>query len=80
MFPQKRQEDTRKPNLTMNHDILTVEQIELLEFSPIKNSAIITLFRDLDGNYRGFMQKDGKLIQAREISPEYTLQKLLTHE
>ncbi len=40
----------------------------------------IYLMKDVDGNWRGFMQKNGKLIEERQINPEYTLQALLTND
>jgi hypothetical protein len=62
------------------NDLLTTEQIENIEFNPVKNDTIITIMRDLDGNYRGFTQKYGKLIQVRTAEPNAALTLLMTHE
>lgn len=50
------------------------------EFSPLKNSKMISIELQEDGNYKGWMQKNGILIEAREIGPETVLQRLLTKE
>jgi hypothetical protein len=43
------------------------------------NPNIIVLEKDTDGNWRGYMNKFGKLVEVREVGPETALQKLLTH-
>ena len=48
-------------------------------FDPSKNKDVICLERQPDGNWKGFMQKNGKVIEVREIKPEDALTKLLTH-
>lgn len=50
------------------------------DFNPSNNSNMISIWKDEDGNYRGEMQKYGKIIKAREIKPEDVLAKLLTND
>lgn len=50
------------------------------DFNPENNPSIIVIMKRPDGNYLGITQKDGKIIQSREIKPEDALIKLLTHE
>jgi hypothetical protein len=50
------------------------------DFNPEKNPDVIVLFKRKDGNYMGLTQKNGKIIESREISPQDALTKLLTHE
>lgn len=40
----------------------------------------ILLKKQEDGNWKGWMQKNGTLIEERQINPEYTLQALLTND
>lgn len=49
-------------------------------FNPAKNHNAISIIKQPDGNYAGSMWKGDQVITAREIGPEYVLQKLLTHE
>lgn len=46
----------------------------------IKEPNEIFLKQAPDGNWLGYMEKRGEIIQVREIGPETALQKLLTHE
>ena len=39
----------------------------------------ILLEKQPDGNWKGFMLKSGKELEVREQTPEYCLQRLLTH-
>lgn len=39
----------------------------------------ILLQKQVDGNWKGFMLKDGKQLEVREIDPYTCLVKLLTH-
>lgn len=48
------------------------------DFNPENNPNVITLMKRTDGNWRGIMQKDGKIIKNVEIKPEDCLLKLLT--
>lgn len=43
-----------------------------------KDSTLVIIQRQVDGNYKGWAQKNNKVIQERQINPEYTLQALLT--
>ena len=51
-----------------------------MEHDPNKNSKAISIIQQEDGNWKGWMQKHGKIVEAREIKPEDVLYKLLTHE
>ena len=44
------------------------------------NDSLIIIEKQKDGNYKGFIQKFGKVIQVRAISPEAVLQLLLTSD
>jgi len=49
------------------------------EFNPSVNPKAISIIEQEDGNWKGYAQKFGKLIEVREISPNDCLVKLLTH-
>lgn len=51
---------------------------EEIEKSVQEDSSLIIIKRQQDGNYKGWAQKNNKVIQERQINPEYTLQALLT--
>lgn len=53
--------------------------MEQIEFNPEKNEKVISIIKQEDGNYIGYMKKFGKLVSVREIGPETVLQRLLTH-
>ena len=57
---------------------LNEAQLNKIQWNPTKNSDVITIIRQEDGNYRGFAQKNGKLIQVRQIDPNTVLQLLIT--
>ena len=59
-----------------NEKIITLED---KDFSPEHNKDVISLMKRADGNWRGIMQKDGKIIESIEIKPEDALLRLLTH-
>lgn len=63
----------------MNYN-LPIEEVVKLECNPIKNKEAIVLIKQEDGNWRGFMNKNGKLIQVRQGDPNTVLAMLLTHE
>lgn len=63
----------------MNDD-LNQSEVLLLEGNPLNNKDAILIVRQPDGNYRGFMVKHGKLVQARQADPTIVLQMLITHE
>lgn len=48
------------------------------ESSTVKEEAII-LKKQVDGNWKGWMTKNGKEIEVREIDPQTCLVKLMTH-
>lgn len=45
-----------------------------------KDSNLIILKRQVDGNYKGWANKGGTVVEERQINPEYTLQALLTNK
>lgn len=49
-------------------------------YNPNLHPEVISIIRQPDGNYKGYGQKFGKVVEVREIGPETVLQKLLTHE
>ncbi len=49
-------------------------------FDPEKEEGVIVLKKQPDGNWKGWMQKNGKLIEERQVDPMYTLQALLTND
>jgi hypothetical protein len=61
-------------------DQLKPEEVTAITFSPVANSNVISLVKQEDGNWRGFMQKNGQLIQVRQSDPNTVLNMLLTHE
>jgi hypothetical protein len=65
------------------YDELGKERIIVLndeDLSPVNNPNAIVLLKRKDGNWRGFTQKHGKIIESREGKPEDALLMLLTHE
>jgi len=50
-----------------------------INYNPAENPNVISIIKQEDGNYKGYMQKNGKLIEVREIGPETALQSLLVH-
>lgn len=54
--------------------------MDKIEFNPEKNEKAISIIRQEDGNFKGWMQKDGKMIEVRQYDPQIVLQMLLTHE
>lgn len=61
-------------------DKLTADEIRKILFHPENNPDAISIIKREDGNYRGFMQKNGKLIQVRAGDPNTVLNLLLTHK
>ena len=49
------------------------------ECSPEKNPKAIVVIEQADGNWKGQMQRFGKLVQIRAISPGVVIERLLTH-
>lgn len=74
----------------MNEEILNDVQFEkLLRDAADAGKPVIAMFKDLDGNWRGALAKDGSKsleekaknpsLFARQSGPETVLQLLLTH-
>lgn len=53
--------------------------MDKIEFDPEKNQDVISIVKQKDGNYIGYMMKFGKLIEVRQNDPQIVLQMLLTH-
>lgn len=49
------------------------------KYSPEIHNTVISLIKQEDGNWKGHTQKNGKMIETREQSPEYALQAILTY-
>lgn len=62
----------------MNYD-LTDEELKKVKWNPLTNKKAISIMQDPDGNWRGFMWKNGKLVQARQADPGIVMQMLITH-
>lgn len=62
----------------MNYD-LTEEELKKVKWNPTTNKDVISIIKQEDGNYRGFMWKNGSLVQARQGDPGTVLALLLTH-
>ena len=52
---------------------------DIRKYDPSKNPQAISIIKQPDGNWKGWMQKNGKTIEVREVGPETVLQRLLTH-
>ena len=57
---------------------ITPEEIRKIKFHPENNEDVISLVKRPDGNWRGFMYKNGKLHQTRQAEPNACLVYLLT--
>lgn len=62
----------------MNSD-LNEDELKKVVWNPQRNENVITILKDKDGNYRGFMKKNGKFIQVRQADPNTVMQLLITH-
>lgn len=51
-----------------------------INYNPHTNQNVISIILQEDGNYKGYAQRHGKMVEVRAISPETVLQMLLTHE
>lgn len=75
-------------NLIKNIEALVAKEITDLEakieesaqYDPKKNPNAISIIKQPDGNYKGSMQKNGSLIEVREVGPETVVQQLITKE
>ena len=50
------------------------------KYSPELNKDVISLIKQPDGNWKGYMTKNGTLLETREQMPDHALIKLLTHD
>jgi hypothetical protein len=64
----------------MNTEDLPLAEVNSMQCNPMKNRDSIVIIKQEDGNYRGFMWKNGKLIQTRQGDPGTVLQLLITHD
>jgi hypothetical protein len=71
------EEDTGINKLKEMEELLYPKEVE---FDPNKNPKAIVIIEQPDGNYKGYMQKFGKLVEVRDIGPQTVLERLLTHE
>ncbi len=49
-------------------------------WDPKVNHDVISIVKQDDGNFKGFMYKNGKYIEVRQGDPNTVLQLLITHE
>ena len=59
-------------------DNLTEKQLEKIEWDPRKVEDTITIQKRKDGNWRGFITKNGKFHQVRGNDPQTLILSLLT--
>ncbi len=64
----------------MNNYDLPIEEVEKLDCNPVTNKDAIVFIKQPDGNWRGFMNRDGRIIQDRQSDPGIVLSLLITHE
>jgi len=51
-----------------------------IEHDPEKNHKAISISEQEDGNWKGWMNKHGKVVEVRQVDPLTVLSLLLTHE
>ena len=57
-----------------------VKNSEVKEYhNPFENPNAISLVKQSDGNWMGYAQRFGKVVEVREVKPEDCLLKLITH-
>lgn len=61
-------------------DITPEKFIDLARQAKDNKRLSMVLFQDADGNWRGCITKDGKVLFVRDVGPETVLQRLLTHD
>lgn len=54
-------------------------QNKIVDFNPKSNKNVISIIKQEDGNYIGYMTKNGKYITVRQGDPNTVLSLLLTH-
>jgi hypothetical protein len=62
----------------MNQD-LPPEKLAAIAWNPQEDASVISIIRQPDGNYRGFANRNGQLIQVRAGDPQTVLTMLITH-
>lgn len=62
-----------KEHIHIEHEERTSDK-----YDPEKNEDAIAIWKEKDGNYRGMMQKNGKMVKARTNDPQTVLLHLLT--
>lgn len=55
------------------------EVVEVINWDPTVNRNVISIIKQGDGNWKGYMLKGEKLLEVRQVDPQYCLQALLTH-
>ncbi len=50
------------------------------QHDPYKNPDAISLIKQTDGNWKGWMNRFGKVVEVRDVGPEIVLKLLLTHD
>lgn len=50
------------------------------DYNPETNADAISLIKQKDGNWKGWKQVNGKLVEVRDIAPDIVLGRLLTHD
>lgn len=50
-----------------------------INFDPTTNDKVISIILQEDGNYKGYTQKFGKLVEVRAGDPQTVLVMLITH-
>jgi hypothetical protein len=57
-----------------------MEENKIIDYNPETNDKVISIIQQEDGNWKGYTQKFGKLIEVRDVGPDAVLQRLLTHD
>lgn len=63
----------------MEYD-LNEEDLKKARLSMLKKPNSLIMWQDKDGNWRGAMNKGGRIVQARQADPGTVMQLLITHE
>lgn len=50
-----------------------------MNWDPNENHDVISLVKQADGNWKGWMWKHDQLLEVRDIDPNTVLLRLLTH-
>ena len=51
----------------------------MIDHNPTTNPDAISIIKQPDGNYIGYMKKNGKVVEARQGDPQTVLVMLITH-